>query len=99
MAQLFLMSDASPAINASINVDYDETLNSAPVGASASAYGVWDTGRWDLAIWGGTLATFKPFVGLNGIGKSAAMRLVMATTQNEQHWQATNFVLEDGGFM
>jgi hypothetical protein len=99
MAQLFLSAEASPSINASINVDFDATLNSAPVGATASTYAVWDSGRWDLGLWGGSLAAFKPFVGLSGIGKAAAMRLVMATVQSEIHWQATNFVMEAGGFL
>jgi hypothetical protein len=99
LAQLFFNATGAPSINASINVDYDATLNYAPVAFSPITYAIWDLSLWDVGIWGGGLATYKPYVGLTGIGKAAAMRLVMATNQLEIHWQATNFVFEDGGFL
>jgi len=99
MAQLFFSASGPPAINASINVDYDTALSNASVQVSPAVAGLWDNGLWDTAIWGGGLANYKPYVGLTGLGKSAGMRLVMATDQLEIHWQATNFVYEGGGFL
>lgn len=99
MAQLFFSASGPPSIAASINVDYDTALTNASVQISPATAGLWDDGLWDSALWGGGLANYKPYVGLTGLGKSAAMRLVLASDQLEIHWQATNFVFEGGGFL
>jgi len=99
MAQLFFSASGPPAIDASINVDYDTALSNASVQVSPATAGLWDDGLWDDALWGGGLANYKPYVGLTGLGKSAGMRLAMASDQLEIHWQATNFVYEGGGFL
>ncbi len=99
LAQLFFSASGSPAISASINVDYDTALGAANVNFSPITFGIWDLSLWGVGIWGGGLATYKPYVGLTGIGKSAGMRLVMVSDQLEIHWQATNFVYESGGFL
>lgn len=99
MAQLFFSASGSPAISATINVDYDTALTSANVSFSPITFGIWDSSLWDVGVWGGGLVTYKPFVGLTGIGKSAGMRLVLVTDQLEIHWQATNFVYETGEFL
>lgn len=99
MAQLFLNATGSPSVAASINVDYDITLLPVSINFAPIVFGVWGTGLWDTAIWGGTLSTYRPYVGLTGLGKAAAMRLAMESSELEIHWQATNFVYETGGFL
>lgn len=99
MAQLFFNASGSPAISASLNVDYDIATLPGNVTFSPTTFGIWDQALWDTGIWGGGLITYKPFVGLTGIGKSAGMRLAMVSDQLEIHWQATNFVYESGGFL
>lgn len=99
MAQLFFSASGSPAISASVNVDYDVTAGAGIVSFSPVSFGIWDLALWDQGIWGGGLVTYKPYVGLTGVGKSAGMHLVIASDQLEIHWQASNFVYESGGFL
>lgn len=99
MAQLFFQSSGPPAISANVNVDYDTELVAANVTVSPIAFGLWDDALWDDGIWGGGLAAYRPYVGITGLGKSAGMRLAIASDQLEIHWQATNFVYEGGGFL
>lgn len=99
MAQLFFSASGSPTIGASINVDYGSGVTAPNVTFSPVIFGIWDSSLWDVGIWGGGLITYKPYVTVSGIGKSAAMRLALESDQLEIHWQATNFVFEDGAFL
>lgn len=99
LAQLFFLSSAPPQIFAAINVDYDPVLAQGTVTTSPLIFGLWDVGRWDIAIWGGSLVSYKPYVGITGLGKAAGMRLTIVSDSTEVHWQATNFVYEAGGFL
>jgi len=99
MAQLFFQASGPPAISANVNVDYDTQIVGANVTVSPISFGLWDDALWDQGVWGGGLATYRPYVGLIGLGKSAGMRLALASSQLEIHWQATNFVYETGGFL
>lgn len=99
MAQLLMQCNGSPTINANINVDYDQSVTTAPVQFDPSVFGLWDTGIWDSSLWAPNTASFVAWLGLSGVGKVGGMMMQATTSTAEIQWQATNFVYEQGEFL
>jgi len=99
MVRPIMLSSGTPSINASLNIDFDETASTAPLSFSPSTYGAWDSGLWDTALWGGDLSVIKNWQGVNGIGYAASITLRMATQGIDTRWVSTDFVMERGGIV
>jgi hypothetical protein len=99
LARPILSSNGTPGISIGLNVDFDL---SAPVGTptfSPTTYGIWDTGLWDAALWGGDYQIKKDWLGVNGIGRCAALHMKLALMGILLKWASTDYIYEDGGFL
>jgi hypothetical protein len=99
MIRYHLLSNGTPAIFGNVNVDYNLADQSAQLSFSSSPYGVWDSGLWDVAYWGGGLNPTADWQGTTGIGYSFAPTLNSATQGIELQWVATDLVFEAGGVL
>jgi hypothetical protein len=98
MRPLFL-TDGNPAIYANLNVDYDISDTTAPLSFSPTTFGVWDTAKWDVDVWGGGLAVNEKWQGVNGIGHAAAPRVKTASQGVQVQWVNTTIVAEVGAVL
>lgn len=89
-------SNGTPTIFAGINVDYDQSDNTAPLSFSApTASGIWNVGLWNVAKWGSTaLNIFKNWQGASGIGMAIAPRFKTASQGIDVRWDANDIVFE-----
>ena len=99
MIRYHLLSDGTPSVFGNVNVDYNLENNSAQLSFSASQYGSWDSGLWDISYWGGGLSPTADWQGTTGIGYSFAPSLNTATQGLELQWVATDLVFEAGGVL
>jgi len=99
MIRYHLLSNGTPAIFGNVNVDYNLADQSAQLNFSVTQYGVWDSGLWDVAYWGGGLNPTADWQGTTGIGYSFAPTLNTATQGIELQWVATDLVFEAGGVL
>jgi hypothetical protein len=99
MIRYHLLSNGTPSVFGNVNVDYNLDNNSAQLSFSASQYGNWDSGLWDISYWGGGLSPTADWQGTTGIGYSFAPTLNTATQGIELQWVATDLVFEAGGVL
>lgn len=99
MIRYHLLSNGTPSIFGNVNVDYNLENQSAQLSFSASQYGTWDSGLWDISYWGGGLSPTADWQGTTGIGYSFAPSLNTATQGIELQWVATDLVFEAGGVL
>lgn len=73
---------AGKAPSYAIQVRYDYNLSEVlpPPAASATTGSVWDTGIWDLALWGGDFVEVENPVGGSGIGRAIAVAINGSST-------------------
>jgi len=96
MLRPILTSNGNPSALIGLNIDFTD---SPPVG-SLSTYGsgaaIWDTATWDSGMWGNDLNVCKQWLGANGQGYCAAVRMQISSSTLETHWASTDFVMEGG---
>jgi hypothetical protein len=96
MARPILRSNGQPSVNININVDFDDTNNTAPISTTPTSYATWDSAIWDGSVWGGGMSIIKNWQGINGIGYCAGPRVNLVSNGIEVSWVATDFVYETG---
>jgi len=99
MIRYHLQSNGTPAVFGNVNVDYNLADESAQLNFSTSAYGLWDTGSWDSAIWGAGLVPTADWQGATNIGYTFAPLIKTATQGIQLQWVATDLVFEGGGVL
>jgi hypothetical protein len=99
MMRPILSSSGVPAIYANINVDFDTTPPSNLLSYSGATASLWDSGKWDSAIWGSDVSIYKTWQGVNGIGYSASPRFISAGNGIQVNWISTDFVYEPGAIL
>ena len=92
------VAQSLPSYNVSARYDYDLTNLAVPPLASTGGVGVWDSGLWDIAIWGGGAVAFQPPRGSFGIGKTVAIGL-RGKSQVVTTLIAIGVMWEDGGLL
>lgn len=90
-----------PTILAGMSYDFDASspVNSLSYNPATSKVGLWDTARWDNAIWTSGLITTKQWQGVTGIGYAGSITLNIASQNIELHWDSTDFVMEKGAVL
>ena len=97
MARPMLLTNGSPAVLATLNVDFQLNSNFSPLSVTPITYGVWDTSTWDIGVWGDIFSFSNEWQGVNGIGYAGGIELEVASQGIETHWVATDLVFEEGG--
>lgn len=96
MVRCTFQSVDTPNIVLGINVDYEL---SEPQGTPAFApitQDVWDTGLWDIAIWGGATRIFKEWAGVGGVGFVGAAALSTLCV-GDTTLVSIDYMMEGGG--
>lgn len=98
---IFLTSNGVPTIACGINLDFDTTNATGAVTFNPATVkaGVWDTSKWDQALWGGTLTVNKIWQGVTGLGYSAGIYMSVASQGIDVHWASTDYVFEKGAVL
>jgi hypothetical protein len=88
-----------PSVLCGISVDFDtqSQLGAVSFNPNTLTEGIWDTSKWDNAIWSGGLITTKVWQGVTGIGYTGSVNLNAASRGIELHWASTDYVMEAGG--
>jgi hypothetical protein len=90
-----------PTVLCGISTDFDTQplTNQIAFNPSLVPVGVWDTSKWDSALWGGGLTVTKFWQGVNGIGFAGSININVASQGIEFHWASTDYVMERGGVL
>jgi hypothetical protein len=93
--------NGTPAVQASVSVDFDTTDNTAQLNYSpATASGTWGNASWGVSMWGtSNLPVYQTWQGCAGIGVAAAPRVKTASQGLDLRWVATTIVLETGAVL
>lgn len=97
MMRPVLLSNGTPTISGSINVDFDTNVSNAALSFTPTTYATWDNAVWDTGTWGGGLSVQKSWQGASSIGYWCAPQLNIKSSGIETHWVSTDLVYEKGG--
>lgn len=90
-------SNGSPSIAVEMNTDFKIIPPSSVPTSLANGGGVWDTALWDTDVWGGDEDIYDGWIGVDGIGRSGALRIQTASTTLVSGWIATDINYSPGG--
>jgi hypothetical protein len=82
-----------------LNTDFDTTPPTGVPTVTGSTAGQWQSGQWDVALWGGQPVMQKAWQGVTGIGQCAAMHLIAASNSSMIEWSATDYAFKRGGIL
>lgn len=99
MMRPILSTNGTPAVQANVNVDFDDTPPSAPISFSSVSYGLWDAGLWDAATWGSDDVIQKNWQGVTGLGYCASVRILINAQGINVNWISTDTVFEKGAIL
>ena len=85
-------------ISFSTNVNYSFNAPLSPATFESYQPGKWDEGLWDQARWAGGLRTFMNWLGAEGIGINASIRM-LGRASSETYWASTDWLYEPGGIL
>ena len=99
MMRPIIYTNGTPTISANVNYDFDLVNSTAPISLTPTTYATWDSGIWDVAMWGGSVSISMDWQGTTGLGYSIAPRLNAAANGVEVQWVSTDLVMESGGIL
>lgn len=99
MMRPVIRASGNPALNGSINVDFDLTASSSALSFSSVPYAEWDASLWDSGIWGGGLSIIQRWQGIAGTGYYAAPQLNTSSQGVDLRWVSTDLVYEVGAII
>ena len=85
--------------NPALDLNVDFTVYS-PIGQPSplpNSAGQWGVAKWGVSLWGKSGQIFKAWLGVRGIGRSAALRIRVTTDVARPSWIATNYTFVRGG--
>lgn len=98
MVRPVLVSEGDFNISFSINVNFKFNSPLAPAAFQTPPPGEWDKDLWDNAVWAGGLRTFMQWLGAEGIGINAAIRM-LGLSSTETYWASVDWLYENGGVL
>jgi hypothetical protein len=98
MMRPILRTTGAPAINGSINIDFDTTASTASLTFSPTSAAVWDSAVWDSAVWSG-FSILQNWQGVGGVGYYGAPQLKIASSDVDVRWVSTDIVFEKGAIL
>lgn len=99
MARPILLTNGTPSISISLNIDFSVVNSSSPLAFTPATYAVWDTAVWDAGLWGGSLSVQKSWQGVTGVGYCSSTKLQAAASGIEVEWVSTDMVMERGAIL
>jgi hypothetical protein len=75
MAMPMFVAPSAPSVKAQVNTDWSfQAVAGSPIYNPAQV-ALWDTAKWDNAVWGGSGNFFNSWVGAEGLGTHCALRM------------------------
>lgn len=102
MVRPILQTDNTvPNVLCGISTDFDTVnlSNQVSFNPTLSKVGVWNTSKWDDAVWGAGLTVSKVWQGVTGIGYAGSVNMSVASQGVDFHWASTDYVMETGGVL
>lgn len=82
-----------------VDVDFKITTPTGAIAFAASTGGVWDTGTWDSALWGGDVTLNNNWYSAPGIGFAIAPHLKISSSQADIRIAAFDYAYERGAIL
>lgn len=99
MMRPHILTNGAPSIYANVNADFDLSDTTAALSFSSTSYALWDSGTWDVSVWGDNVVPLADWQGATGIGYCFAPVFKTASQGISVQWVATDLVLEGGGVL
>ncbi len=99
MVRPVIATDGAPSILLGVNADFDMSVPTGVPTFSPSTAAVWDTSLWDVGIWGGEPTIKRDWQTASAIGYCVAAHMVGQAGGIQLRWQATDYMLQDGGMV
>jgi len=98
MTRPILRATGSPAVNGSMNIDFDTTPSTASLTFSPTSAALWDSAVWDSSVWSG-FTILQNWQGVSGVGYYAAPQLKASCSGIDLRWVSTDVVFETGAIL
>jgi hypothetical protein len=95
LVQLMFQAPGPPVVLARINHEWDITTPNGQPQFGMNNLGVWDVSLWDQAVWAGARDSYSAWLGVEGVGVYAALRLAFAGAPRTT-FTAWKYVFEPG---
>ena len=92
-----IRANGFPAVNASMNIDFQDAPISGSLSFTPSTFGIWDTDLWDSGIFGDGLISIADWQTVGGVGTSGALRMATSSNKIEVRFSASDHLYEYGG--
>ena len=93
-----IVSSGNFNVNLAVNVNFGFDGVLWPASFINTTPGKWDESMWDEATWEGGLRTYMPWIGVQGLGINAAIRM-LGLSESETYWASTDWLFEGGGVL
>lgn len=97
MIESIFEANGNPRATIDLNLDFLTKAVKTVVQTEAPAASLWGTALWGTGKWGSTTQTYRGWKGVRGIGRSAAARVRVSTTNTQVSLVATNLIYNLGG--
>jgi hypothetical protein len=90
-------ANTAPYVAVEMNTDFrvlPASVSPTPLDGQA---GVWDLDFWDVGMWSGDGDIYDGWIGVDGIGRSGALRIKTTSNALVAGWVATDFIFVPGG--
>jgi len=96
MARPTLLSKNAPAISVQMNTDFNSNAPISVPAVAPSVAALWDSGKFDVAVWGGDFQTFQSWIGVSGAGFAGSLAMYVVGEGGTQY-MSTDYMYEVGG--
>jgi len=89
--QPVLVNQYNVAVSSTIEYDFASSVLTSPTGIPASTGSAnWNGANWGTAVWAGGAKVQKPWLGANGMGIAASLRMITQSS-GDTLWVSTNY--------
>lgn len=100
MAEVVFEGDIKIVPSKQLNTDFNiPEFAASETEVSYGAAGIWAVSKWDSALWGGGDKIYRTWQSINGIGRSASLRIKTSTNKTRPSIVAINYIFKTGGFL
>lgn len=99
LAEAVFQSDNLVSVALDLCVDYSQISSAALASTLGSGAGLWDAALWDAGVWGADTDIYRAWKSVNGIGRSASLRIRTSSAEARPSLLAVNLIFQRGGFL
>jgi hypothetical protein len=100
MCRPIFVANGSTQVGISLSVDFVNALFTGTIGTSQGNSAKWNTALWTTpTYWGDALVVSKNWIGLSGLGYTAALQIQGQSLNVSLQWQSTDFLFQPAGLV